>query len=443
MATAIESPLPVALVGDGDLVPCVDGDDRPYLNLDAAASTSALPAVAERVAEFLPWLLERPPRRRLPSRGGDRRVRAGPRRRAALRRSRPRATRRRHHLPQHHRGDQPPRLPAAARAGRRGRDDRDRAPRQPAAVGAAVRAPLRRVRRRRHLQRRRRRRRARRSARARDCSPSPARRTSRDGCRRSTRSSPRPTSAACPCSSTPPSSRRTARCRRRADFVAWSGHKMYAPFGAGVLVGPAGDVRGRRPVPRRRRRRRPRRPRRGGLDRPARARRGRARPNVIGAVALDAAIDELDALRLGRRSAPTTTHSPRGCATGWRRSPGVRLLGPTSPTPTLPLATFIVDGVPHALVAARSSAEYGIGVRHGCFCAHPYLLRLLGLSPAEVAATARRCSPATAARSPARCAPAPDCRPPSPTSTAPRRAVAAIARATPPPVRLRAGHGDG
>ena len=23
-----------------------------------------------------------------------------------------------------------------------------------------------------------------------------------------------------------------------ADFLAWSGHKMYAPFGAGVLVGP-------------------------------------------------------------------------------------------------------------------------------------------------------------------------------------------------------------
>ena len=37
-------------------------------------------------------------------------------------------------------------------------------------------------------------------------------------------------------------------------------------------------------------------------------------------------------------------------------------------------------------MAARLSAEFGIGVRHGCFCAHPYLLRLLGLSPSEVAA---------------------------------------------------------
>jgi hypothetical protein len=39
----------------------------------------------------------------------------------------------------------------------------------------------------------------------------------------------------------------------------------------------------------------------------------------------------------------------------------------------------------HALVAARLSAEYGIGVRHGCFCAHPYLLRLLDLNADEIA----------------------------------------------------------
>ena len=47
--------LGVCLVGDGLEVPCVDGIDRPYLSLDAAASTSALPAVASRVQAFLPW----------------------------------------------------------------------------------------------------------------------------------------------------------------------------------------------------------------------------------------------------------------------------------------------------------------------------------------------------------------------------------------------------
>lgn len=48
------------------------------------------------------------------------------------------------------------------------------------------------------------------------------------------------------------------------------------------------------------------------------------------------------------------------------------------------MAAFTVRGVPHALVAARLAAEEAIGVRHGCFCAHPYLMRLLGLSREEV-----------------------------------------------------------
>ena len=63
---------------------------------------------------------------------------------------------------------------------------------------------------------------------------------------------------------------------------------------------------------------------------------------------------------------------------------GVRVLGAVSGA-SLPVAAFVVDGVAPALVAARLSAEHAIGVRHGCFCAHPYLLRLLGLDPGEVA----------------------------------------------------------
>lgn len=40
---------------------------------------------------------------------------------------------------------------------------------------------------------------------------------------------------------------------------------------------------------------------------------------------------------------------------------------------------FNLEGVPHALVAAVLGYEGGIGVRHGCFCAHPYVVRLLGI----------------------------------------------------------------
>ena len=52
-AGRVSGGLDVRLVGDGLEVPCVDGIERSYLSLDAAASTSALPAVASRVQEFL------------------------------------------------------------------------------------------------------------------------------------------------------------------------------------------------------------------------------------------------------------------------------------------------------------------------------------------------------------------------------------------------------
>ena len=49
-----EAPL-ATLVGAHALVPCVDGSERPYRDLDCAASTPALREVADRVDEFLPW----------------------------------------------------------------------------------------------------------------------------------------------------------------------------------------------------------------------------------------------------------------------------------------------------------------------------------------------------------------------------------------------------
>jgi selenocysteine lyase/cysteine desulfurase len=169
-----------------------------------------------------------------------------------------------------------------------------------------------------------------------------------------------------------------------ADFVAWSGHKMYAPFGAGVLIGPRAVFSHGDPFLA------------GGgavdlvdldevawTDPPDREEAGS--PNVVGAVALHAAIDELG--RIGWDAVidhDTRLHRPlRG---GLAAIPGVEVLGPRPAGHTLlPLVTFTVTGVPHALVAARLSAEHGIGVRHGCFCAHPYLLRLLGLGPDEIA----------------------------------------------------------
>jgi len=170
---------------------------------------------------------------------------------------------------------------------------------------------------------------------------------------------------------------------RDADFVAWSGHKMYAPFGAGVLIGPRQAFADGDPFLA------------GGgavdlvdldevqwTDPPEREEAGS--PNVMGAVALDAAIGWLAEVGWDRVTGHDDALS-RQLRAGLAAMPGVRLLGPGPDDPALPVATFTVDGMHHALVAARLSAEFGIGVRHGCFCAHPYLLRLLGLDAGEVA----------------------------------------------------------
>ncbi len=167
-----------------------------------------------------------------------------------------------------------------------------------------------------------------------------------------------------------------------ADFVAWSGHKMYAPFGAGVLVGPRSAFTEGDPFLV------------GGgavdlvdldevlwTDPPEREEAGS--PNVVGAVALHAAIRTLTDIGW-----PALTSHERRIGRSLREGlasiPGVRLLGPDADAETLPVATFTVEGVPHALAAARLAAEEAIGVRHGCFCAHPYLMRLLGLSREQV-----------------------------------------------------------
>jgi selenocysteine lyase/cysteine desulfurase len=169
---------------------------------------------------------------------------------------------------------------------------------------------------------------------------------------------------------------------RAADYLAWSGHKMYAPFGAGVLVGPRDTFADGDPFLA------------GGgavelvdldevvwTDPPEREEAGS--PNVIGAVALHASIDAIK----GIGWPGIVSHDARlasRLAAGLGDIDGVRLLGPSASC--LPVATFVVDGVPHALVAARLSAEHGIGVRHGCFCAHPYLMRLLDLADSDIAA---------------------------------------------------------
>jgi len=160
-----------------------------------------------------------------------------------------------------------------------------------------------------------------------------------------------------------------------ADYVAFSGHKTYAPFGAGALVGRrewlddgdpylAGggavrDVRADRT-----------------LWQPAPARHEAGSPNVIGAIALAEACEVLAALPDGALAAHELALRTRLVA-GLDAIDGVEVLRiwPDSAEP-VGVVTFTVEGHDPGLVAAYLAAEHGIGVRDGRFCAHPLLVRL-------------------------------------------------------------------
>lgn len=166
------------------------------------------------------------------------------------------------------------------------------------------------------------------------------------------------------------------------DWVAFSGHKLYAPFGAGVLAGRADWLRTAEPylagggasrtVARRAD---------GRLDvewQTSQARHEAGSPNVIGAYAIASACRALaeagfDALVERERALVARLRA------GLAEVPGVRVLSLFgSDAPRVGVLSFVVDGWDSSDFAAALSAEYGIGVRDGLFCAHPLLRVLLG-----------------------------------------------------------------
>ncbi|MEU4162402.1 aminotransferase class V-fold PLP-dependent enzyme [Actinoplanes sp. NPDC026670] len=164
-----------------------------------------------------------------------------------------------------------------------------------------------------------------------------------------------------------------------ADYLAFSGHKLYAPFGAGVLVGRSDWLDAAQPYLAG-----------GGAsaavgDRPGDltwatgpARHEGGTPNLLGAVALAAVCE---ALAVAGRAA-LHEHEQRLLArlrSGLGEVPGaieVSLFGPDHPR--VGIVSLALPGHDPAEVAQRLGREHGIGVRAGQFCAHPLVRRLAG-----------------------------------------------------------------
>jgi len=168
------------------------------------------------------------------------------------------------------------------------------------------------------------------------------------------------------------------------DFVVLSAHKMYAPFGTGALIGPKEIFLQSGPEYS------------GGgvvdvvtLDEvywagmPDRDEAGS--PNVVGAVAMAAAAKVLMQVGMDKIAA----HEEELVVYSLERLktvPGIKIYGESDParaSEKVGVIPFNLEGVSQFLVAAILGYEGGIGVRSGCFCAHPYVVHLLQLDDDE------------------------------------------------------------
>ncbi|MGP0222837.1 aminotransferase class V-fold PLP-dependent enzyme [Paenarthrobacter sp. NCHU4564] len=169
------------------------------------------------------------------------------------------------------------------------------------------------------------------------------------------------------------------------DYVVFSGHKLYAPFGAGVVVGRPDWLDAGTPHLAG-----------GGAVREARldsvswatgpARHEGGSPNVLGAATLARAAQVLSGLD------PQAWHNHEAAiraylVEGLQAIDGVsvhRIFSDS--TDTIGVVNFSVEGFDAGLVAAYLAAEHGVGLRDGRFCAHP-LLKRLGLPSGSLRAS--------------------------------------------------------
>jgi len=172
-------------------------------------------------------------------------------------------------------------------------------------------------------------------------------------------------------------------CAEHIDFVVFSAHKMYAPFGIGAIVGPKKSFERGAPEYKG-----------GGTvqvvtrysvdwdDPPFKEEAGS--PNIIGVVALVAAIEELT--KIGMDTIRDNEKELMNYAVNRLKSlPFIHLYGCHHKcTERVGIIPFIVHGIPHSEIAKVLSEESAIGVRNGCFCAQPYVQRLLKLTPKEI-----------------------------------------------------------
>ncbi|WP_244648386.1 aminotransferase class V-fold PLP-dependent enzyme [Ruminiclostridium herbifermentans] len=166
------------------------------------------------------------------------------------------------------------------------------------------------------------------------------------------------------------------------DYLSFSAHKMYAPYGCGVLIGPKTTFEDCIPCCV------------GGSiiklitheriwweEPPQKNEAGS--PNLIGIVAMVSAIKTLS--KIGMSNAYNVEKNLHDYAFSKMKSiPDIKFYSSPDKQETIGVIPFNIEGVHHSLMSAILSYEAGIAVRNGYFCSHPYCENLLGLSAKDM-----------------------------------------------------------
>ncbi|NFV70862.1 aminotransferase class V-fold PLP-dependent enzyme, partial [Clostridium botulinum] len=167
------------------------------------------------------------------------------------------------------------------------------------------------------------------------------------------------------------------------DYLAFSAHKMYAPFGIGALIGPKETfIKGNPDY-------------KGGgtvnvvtkdyvlwTDPPEKDEAGT--PNVMGVVALVEAINSIT--RIGMKNIEVYEQNIFKYAfRNISQIPDIKIYSCADINyPRVAIIPFNINGMHHSITAEILSKEFGIAVRSGCFCAQPYVQQILNIPKEEI-----------------------------------------------------------
>lgn len=165
------------------------------------------------------------------------------------------------------------------------------------------------------------------------------------------------------------------------DYLVFSAHKMYAPFGIGAIIGRKDLLENGAPEYSG-----------GGTikivtpskviwdDLPMKDEAGT--PNVLGVVSLMASINMFNSLGLDELYMEEKNLT-RYLMNNLSQLP-VKIYGPEDVNNKVGIVSFTIPKLSHSYVAETLSNTFGIAVRNGCFCAHPYVEKLLNISESDM-----------------------------------------------------------